>query len=57
MLRDKIAATEKSKDAFCSEIKFYVIVKVNVSEHFEYEASCQLPVLLLVIYIFILNMS
>ena len=33
------------------------MVKVIVSKHFEYEASCQLPVLLFVIYTFMVNLS
>ena len=39
----------------CILFKKIFFVKVNVSKHFEYEASCQLHVLLLVIYTFILN--
>ena len=48
MLRDKIEVTLKWRDAFCLKIKFVLLVKVNISKQFEYEASCQLPVLLLV---------
>ena len=35
--------------------KFVQFVKVDVSKHLESEASCQLPVLLLVIYTLILK--
>ena len=48
MLRDKW------KDAFDLK-KIVYSVKVNVSNHLESKASCQLPVLLLVIFTFILN--
>ena len=37
------------------KIKNYVIRKVNVSKHLENEASCQLPVLLFLVYTFTLN--
>ena len=54
MLRDR--GHSKLKDAFSLKIKKkWNFVKVNVSKHFECEASCQLHVLLLVIYTFILN--
>ena len=55
MLRDKIEATVKWRDAFSLKIKFVQLARVNISKHFEYEASCLLPVLLLRIYTFILN--
>ena len=43
MLRDKINVAVKWKDAFSLKINICVIgFKVNVSKHFEYEASCQL---------------
>ena len=44
--------SDKWNDAFSLKIKVCIIrFKVNISQHLECEASCQLPVLLLVIYI------
>ena len=59
MPRDKVDVTVKRKDAFCSKTKkLRSLVKVIDSKHFEYESYLvKLPVLLLVIYTFILNLS
>ena len=55
MLRDKIEVTVKRKDACTIKIKICVISTVIVSKHYDYEASCQLPVLLFETYPFIQN--
>ena len=55
MLRDKIEVAVKWRDTSSLKIKICGIGLEHVSKHFEYEASCQLPVLLLAIYTFILN--
>ena len=55
MLRDKLWDRQMKRCIRFEKQKFVSFVKVNVSNHLELEASCQLPALVLVIYTFILN--
>ena len=54
LIRERIEVPVELKVAFSLKTHFFVIivVKLIVSKHFEYEASCQLPQLLFVTHIY-----